>query len=281
MSEKEIFINSNNTKIRAAIQGKGVPVILSHGGPGLYDYLKPVADMIDKEAFVIRYDQRGCGRSEDRGPYNLKAYLDDMENIRKHFNIEKWIVAGHSWGANLSLVYSLTFPERVKGLIYLCGTGIREDWRGEFEENLKTKLTEEEYKYFKELHYKTSLTPSFELEKEYFRLFFKTSLYDSKMEIPIELEFPLSHKSERLWGEWENFIKENNMEKELEKLNIPVLIIYGKGDPRPYFIAEEVAQILPDNKYILVERGGHFPWWEEADKVKSDLKKFLVMINAE
>jgi len=278
MDEKEVIINSNNTKIRTAVQGKGVPVILSHGGPGLYDYLKPVADMMEENAFVIRYDQRGCGRSEDRGPYNLDMYLEDMENIRKHFEIDKWIVAGHSWGANLSLVYCLKYPERVKALIYLSGTGIREDWRGKFEENFKGKLTEDEYERYSELKYRVNFSSSYKdnkLEKEYYHLFLKTSLYDPAGKIPEELEFPISQKSKRLWNDWESFIVKTDMAGELEKLNIPVLIIYGKGDPRPYRIAEEVAEILPDSKYVLLEKAGHFPWWEEGEKIRSELRDFI------
>jgi proline iminopeptidase len=49
--------------------GSGVPLVLCHGGPGLWDYLDDVAGLLYDKTRVIRWDQRGCGRSQRRGPY--------------------------------------------------------------------------------------------------------------------------------------------------------------------------------------------------------------------
>ncbi|MEU4551933.1 alpha/beta fold hydrolase [Micromonospora violae] len=43
--------------------------MLCHGGPGLWDYLAPVTRLLEDHARTIRWDQRGCGRSQRRGPY--------------------------------------------------------------------------------------------------------------------------------------------------------------------------------------------------------------------
>lgn len=279
MKIKEEIIKLDDISLWMATQGEGLPVILSHGGPGIYDYLKPVADMIDDLSFVIRYDQRGCGRSEKKRPYDLDIYLKDMENIRKYFGIDKWIVGGHSWGANLSLVYALKYPERIKGIIYLSGTGITEDWRSEFNINMRNKLTGEEYERFSHLKYTLDFSSSYKgnkLEKEYFHLFLKTCLYDPSEEVPMEQDFPLNNEvALKLWKDWEDFISNHNMEEELRKLDIPAVLIYGKGDPRPFKILDPLVENLSNNKYLLLEKGGHFPWWEEPEKVKKALREFL------
>jgi proline iminopeptidase len=44
-------------------QGNGPALVCCHGGPGLWDYLAPVAEMVDDLMTVYRYDQRACGRS--------------------------------------------------------------------------------------------------------------------------------------------------------------------------------------------------------------------------
>jgi proline iminopeptidase len=50
---------------------------------------------------VIRFEGRGCGRSGPLPPYTVETCLTDLEAIRQHYRIERWIVAGHSAGADL------------------------------------------------------------------------------------------------------------------------------------------------------------------------------------
>ena len=98
-------------------------MILCHGRPGLWDYLSPLATLIDDFAEVHRWDQRGGGRSERTGPYTVARMVADMEAIRRHVGVEHWIVAGHSWGAELALHYAVAHPERTRGLVYVSGRG--------------------------------------------------------------------------------------------------------------------------------------------------------------
>lgn len=66
------------------------------------------------------FDQRGSGRStphaslEDNTTWHL---VSDIEALREHLKIEKWIVFGGSWGSTLALAYSEKHPERCAGLI--------------------------------------------------------------------------------------------------------------------------------------------------------------------
>ena len=109
----------NSTMSNAAIQ-KGKPVVFLHGGPGaglVPDYRR----FFDPAAYrVILFDQRGSGKStphaslEDNTTWHLVA---DIEQIREHLGIERWLVFGGSWGSTLALAYSETHPERVTGLV--------------------------------------------------------------------------------------------------------------------------------------------------------------------
>ncbi|WP_052710912.1 alpha/beta fold hydrolase [Pseudofrankia sp. DC12] len=54
---------ADGTRLWTEVSGGGPPVVLGHGGPGLWDYLAPVAALLDDVFTVIRFDQRGCGRS--------------------------------------------------------------------------------------------------------------------------------------------------------------------------------------------------------------------------
>jgi proline iminopeptidase len=104
--------------------GSGRPVVLCHGGPGLWDYLAPLARLAGPGYRVHRYDQRGCGRSGAKGPWTLDQFISDLDGLRAHFGYQRWIVGGHSFGADLALRYALRYPHRVTGLVYICGTGL-------------------------------------------------------------------------------------------------------------------------------------------------------------
>jgi len=98
----------------------GNPVIFLHGGPGggieaVYrQYFNP-----EKWRIVI-FDQRGCGKSTPHAELKENTTWDliaDIEKIRSHLKIDKWVVFGGSWGSTLSLSYSIRHPKRCKGLI--------------------------------------------------------------------------------------------------------------------------------------------------------------------
>jgi proline iminopeptidase len=98
----------------------GIPVLFVHGGPG--GGCSPQGRRyFDPEKYrIILFDQRGAGRSTPHAclqDNNTQTLVDDIEVIRKHLGIDKWILFGGSWGTTLSLVYAQAFPERVMGLI--------------------------------------------------------------------------------------------------------------------------------------------------------------------
>lgn len=98
----------------------GIPVLIIHDGPG--GHIRSVSRRIfDPEKYrIILFDQRGCGRSIPVA--NLKenttqSLVSDIELIRKHMNIDKWLIAGGGWGSTLALLYAQEYSENVSGLL--------------------------------------------------------------------------------------------------------------------------------------------------------------------
>src|SRR5947209_9454919 len=100
---------------------------MCHGGPGLWDMSGSVATSLEGRFRVIRWDQRGCGRSEHRGPYSVARCVADLDAIIDRQ--PRVALFGHSWGATLALRYALDHPDRVSALVYACGTGLGWTWR--------------------------------------------------------------------------------------------------------------------------------------------------------
>ncbi|MDF5726346.1 MAG: prolyl aminopeptidase [Rhizonema sp. PD37] len=99
---------------------QGQPIIVLHGGPGggcppfYRQYFHP------KKWRIVMFDQRGCGQSKPHAELRENTtwdLVDDIEKLRSHLGIEKWVVFGGSWGSTLSLAYSQTHPSRCTGLI--------------------------------------------------------------------------------------------------------------------------------------------------------------------
>ena len=112
----------------------GQPVVVLHGGPGagIDEWQKQLLDPMHYR--IICYDQRGAGKSAPAGELqnNTTAHLcDDLETLRRHLLIDKWLVMGGSWGTSLALLYAQQHTQRVSGLIlrgvFLC-TKTELDW---------------------------------------------------------------------------------------------------------------------------------------------------------
>lgn len=98
----------------------GCPVIVLHGGPGgsIRPYYRRLLDPGRHRG--ILFDQRGCGKSQYSDPLaanTIDTLAQDMEALRVHLGIERWIVCGGSWGSTLALHYAETHPDRTAGLV--------------------------------------------------------------------------------------------------------------------------------------------------------------------
>jgi proline iminopeptidase len=105
----------------------GLPVVFLHGGPGAG--ASPAhRRFFDPAAYrIVVFDQRGAGRSQPLGELrdNATPYLiADMERLRAHLGIRRWLVFGGSWGSTLALAYGEAHPEACLGFvlrgIFLC-----------------------------------------------------------------------------------------------------------------------------------------------------------------
>jgi proline iminopeptidase len=99
---------------------EGVPVLFLHGGPGSATKPDHRRYFDPRHYRVVLFDQRGCGRSTPLGGVdcNTTAHLiDDIERIRNHLGVSRWVLFGGSWGSTLALAYAQAHPDRVRALI--------------------------------------------------------------------------------------------------------------------------------------------------------------------
>ena len=117
----------------------GKPAVVLHGGPG--SGCSPWhRRLFDSSAYrLVLFDQRGCGRSmphasaldTDLATNNTTNLIADIERLREHLDVDRWLVFGGSWGSTLALAYAETYPDRVTEMILFgVSTGRRKefDW---------------------------------------------------------------------------------------------------------------------------------------------------------
>ena len=98
----------------------GKPALFLHGGPGGGSEPRH-RQFFDPAAYrIVVFDQRGCGKSTPFASLEANTTWDlvaDVERLREHLGVEKWLVFGGSWGSTLALAYAETHPERVSELV--------------------------------------------------------------------------------------------------------------------------------------------------------------------
>lgn len=233
----EKFVISDGARLWTAQSGHGFPVLLCNGGPGCCDYLEPVARMLDDTAGVMRFEQRGCGRSDPATSYDIETCLVDLENIRRYYNVERWIIGGHSWGADLALMYALAHTDRVAGLICISGGRIHNDreWHQEYRRR-KDEEGEE--------------TPDF--------------LYPVNRDVNEQL-----NRATRI------YIQNPGLFLAISEMSVPALFVYGDRDIRPSWPTEQLAKLMPNARFELVAGAAHLIWSSHPTELRALLRDFV------
>ena len=267
---------SGGAVLRVTTTGAGLPLVLCHGGPGLWDYLGPLAQLLPGEFQVHRYDQRGCGRSTGDGPYTVGQFVADLDAVRQAMGLESWWVGGHSWGAELALRYALAYPARTQGVVYLCGTGIGTSFRATYRAEMRRRLGSDlpRWQY---LHDKPDLTRA---EEHEFCLLqwrpdyapgpaaaeFAAAMWDDDLRVNLRCNRELAADRSR---------DETELARLCAQLRKPVLVLHGAADPRPVWATGTLVAALPDVRRIVIDGAGHLPWAEQPVAVAAAIRDFI------
>ena len=280
---KKLFITTDKSQLFCKTFGKGEPIIVIHGGPGLsHDYLLPQMAKLAETNLVIFYDQRGCGLSTgeiNAESIQIESFVDDLEAIRKYFGYEKISILGHSWGGFLAMKYAIAHPEFVNKLILLNSAPASFDEYSLFlqEAGRRMESYRNEIKWIIE-------TPEFVKGEEsttqkYYQTIFGRYFYDPEKVKLLNLQMKPSAflNGSKVYGIFsQNLLgKPFNLHEQLKKLDITTLIIHGDSDPVPPCTAQKLHESIQGSKYHIIKNCGHFPYVETPDELFLHLNNFL------
>jgi proline iminopeptidase len=119
--EGKTNVHGGQVWYRVIGKGKGIPILMLHGGPGgtsrsFYQFAS-----IGNDRPIILFDQLGSGRSDyhtDTSLLTIPFFIEQVQSIVKKLQLESFYLHGHSWGTALALEYYLQHPKGVKGIIF-------------------------------------------------------------------------------------------------------------------------------------------------------------------
>ncbi len=262
---------------------QGKPVIFLHGGPGggivpMYrQYFNP------QQWRIVIFAQRGCGQSTPYAELRENTTWDlvsDIEKLRKHLNIERWVVFGGSWGSTLALAYSQTHPDSCKGLIlrgifmlrpseirWFYQEGASNIYPDAWQEYLKP-IPPEERNDLLSAFYQRLIGEDSQVRLEAARAWSVWEASTSKL-IPSSLSkerFGMAEFAEAFARiECHYFVNkgffstENQLLENIERIrHLPGVIVQGRYDVVcPMITAWELHQAWPEAEFIVIPDAGH------------------------
>jgi proline iminopeptidase len=272
--------NNDSSKTYYKIFGKGEPLLIINGGPGMNSNgFESMAKILAETQEAIIYDQRGTGKSKltelNSKTISMKVMADDIESLRKHLKIKKWNILGHSFGGMLASYYATVYPNSINKLVLSSSGGIDLTLlktENLIEKNL-SKVQKDSMNYWNDKIEKGDTSYTAELGRG--RAMAPAYVYDQKY-VPIIAE-RLTQGNSKINGLlWDDMQKINfDCKEKLKNFKNPVLIIQGKEDVISNQIGELAHKTFPNSKLILLENCRHYGWLDAKEKYFGDVNSFL------
>lgn len=262
----------------------GVPVVFLHGGPGAGSTAGHRRFFDPAHYRIVVYDQRGAGRSTPLGELrdNTTLHLiDDLERLRVHLGIARWLVFGGSWGSTLALAYGEAHPERCLGFvlrgIFLCRRseidwflyGLRNLYPEAWQE-FAGALPEAEHGDLLNAYYKRLTDPDRAVHMPAARAW---GIYEGSCSTLLPSPDTVAYfandtvalglaRMEAHYFMHDIFLPLDSLLTDIGKLRqIPAVIVQGRYDAVcPIVSADDLRRAWPEAEYHIVADAGHSAW---------------------
>lgn len=257
--------------------GSGTPLLLVNGGPGFdhtYLHASTAWDILAKNRRVIFYDQRGDGRSEALKPgqsCTLADQIEDLDALRAHLGFDKVDLLGHSWGGYLSMAYSARHPEHISHLLIVDSAAPK--WADTLFlfAQVFPEITERRngYTFADEMGDKAASDASIH---DYLTMLF----YSQEKRDAFVAQMSQNAYTKKVFQAVISDIPRFDLNPELPKFKFPVIVMTGRYDINVApLVAYRIHQAIPSSRFVVFEKSGHIPFYEEPDAFVAAAESFL------
>jgi pimeloyl-ACP methyl ester carboxylesterase len=238
-------------------------------------------DLLGERMAVAHWHYRGHGRSGspvDEQAIDIPALARDLSSVREHLGGPPVVLFGHSMGCQVVVENYLQAPSQVRGMVLLCGSHgrITETFRGT---NLLAQVLPKVLARVERAPEVARALWSRIPHEVALRVALLSGEVDPRTLKPEDLLPYLQHMTHidlpmflrMLWSAGQHSVKER-----LAEVRCPVLVIAGEKDQfTPAYLAEEMAQMMPDAELLVVQGGTHVAPLEQRDLVHQAIFRFL------
>ena len=257
-------IEVNDTRIHYELHGPpdADVLVLSNGilmSTASWALQTPV---LSKHYRLLLYDCRGMWQSDHPpGPYSMEMHADDLAALLDGLGIERAYIGGISYGAEISMLFALKYPEKTRSLILSSAVsqvdpllkGFMESWIAAARMGDAEMLFDVTYPLNFSEGWIAANQAALDAARERYR------------ELDLDALLELLSSFSRL-----------DVTAELHKIAVPTLVIVGEEDilkPRKY--AEIIAREIPDSELVIAPHSGHAVCWDQAEVFNTLVLGFL------
>ncbi len=260
----------------------GTPLVVVNGGPGFDHTYEHAAvpgttsawEVLAKKRRVVFYDQRGTGRSGALKPgqsCTLADQIADLDAVRAHLGAEQLDLLGHSWGGYLIMAYAARHPERIRRLVLVDSAAPK--WTDTV--FLFKDIFPEGQERSDGFAFADALGDAAATEagvREYLHWLFYS---------PEKRDAFLAQASAAVYVKAVNEALDHDVQRfdlnpEIRKFKFATLVVTGRYDINVApAVAYKIHKAIPGSQFVVFERSGHLPFYEEPEAFVRALEAFL------
>lgn len=283
-------VTSDSARLFYRVVGTGGDTLIAiHGGPGV-DLESIAADFapLTERHVVIFYDQRGAGRSElpaDTLRLLAPRQVADLDEVRRHFGLERVALVAHSYGPLLAASYALQHPDAVRRMVFFGPVPpYRGDFRERFGANLAARLDSAQLARLAAANARLA-DPAADTRaacREFWDIALKPRLADPDRtqalirsdlcaSDPVGIRYGLTTTNRVVMGSFGDW----DLRERLRTLPVPTLVVHGEEEAIPMDMVEEWVAALADAELLRVAGAAHFVYVEQPEVVWPAVERFL------
>ena len=291
VSPREGYVTtSDGARLFYRVVGRGADTVIAiHGGPGvdLESIAGDLAPLAERHV-VIFYDQRGAGRSElpkDTSRLVMSRQIADLDEVRRHFGLERVTLVAHSYGPLLAASYALAHPEAVRSMVFFGPVPPRRATFWErFGASMAQRLDSAARRKLADANRRLA-DPNADTRqacRDYWAVAMRPRLADPERSLsrirsdlcasdPAGIRYGLTITNRVVmssYGDWD-------LRPRLRRLQVPTLVVHGEQESIPMDMAEEWVASLPNARLVRVPNAAHFTYAERPELVWPEVERFL------
>jgi proline iminopeptidase len=290
VSAREGYVTtSDSARLFYRVIGQGRDTIIAiHGGPGV-DLESIAGDFAPLAArhTVIFYDQRGAGRSElptDTSRLAVERQIQDLDEVRRHFAVDRVTLVAHSYGPLLAASYALAYPTHVRRMVFFGPVPPRRgDFWQRFGANMSARTDSASVAKLRDANRR--LRDSTDIRaacRDYWAIAMRPRLAEPDRTLsliksdlcasdPKGIRYGLTTTNRVVmasYGDWD-------LRDRLRTLDVPTLVVHGEQEAIPMDLVQEWVTSLPRAELFRVPRAAHFTYAERPELVWQKVETFL------